>query len=69
MGYIRKSAKKAVVDGENKHPYMKGFVFWAQNRFWEDRDDMTEAGKEYFRDSLNRMSRVYQLPTVDQSLS
>ena len=44
MGYIRKSPKKAVVDGEDKHPYMKGYIFWRNCRFWEGREDMTEKG-------------------------
>lgn len=67
MSYIKKG-KKAVVDGENKHPYMKGYAEWVKLQFWEGREDMTEKGKEYFRESLNRMSKEYNLTKIDQSL-
>lgn len=69
MGYISRKKHKDMVGGENKHPYLKGFIFWRNNMFWENRVDMTEKSKEYFRDSLNRMAKVYQLPTVDESLN
>jgi hypothetical protein len=67
MGYISKK-KKPVADGENVHPYMKGYIFWRNSQFWENRNDMTETGKEYFRESLNRMSKVYNLTKVDDKL-
>lgn len=49
------------------HPYQKGYAFWSQNIFWEN-DSVTERGKQYFRDSLIRMSKAYNLTKVDQSL-
>jgi hypothetical protein len=34
--------------------YLKpGFFENPTNQFWENRNDMTEAGKEYFRECLN----------------
>lgn len=50
-----------------QQPYLKGYAFWKNNAFWET-DSMTEKSKQYFRDSLDRMSKVYNLTKVDQSL-
>lgn len=85
MSYIRKSPKKAVVDGEDKHPYMKGYATWRTLQFWHkpvihsidgtglmvtcDSREITQSGKDYLNDSLNRMSKVYNLTKVDQSFN
>ncbi len=83
MGYIRKSAKKAVIDGEDRHFYMKGYATWRNLAFWNNQvivsidkgkviygesQSITQRGKDYFNDSLDRMSKVYNLTKVDQSL-
>lgn len=49
------------------HPYQRGYAFWKTAIFWET-DSMTEKGKEYFRASLDKMSKAYNLTKVDQSL-
>jgi len=60
--------RSLTVGSEQRHPYTKGYAFWSHNVFWEV-DSMTEKGKQYFRDSLDKMSKVYNLTKVDQSLS
>jgi len=60
--------RSLTVGSEQRHPYLKGYAFWRTAVFWET-DSMTEKGKQYFRDSLDKMSKVYNLTKVDQSLS
>jgi len=60
--------RSTTVGSEQRHPYTRGYSFWKDNAFWEN-DSVTEKGKEYFRASLDKMSKVYNLTKVDQSLS
>jgi len=64
MGY---NSKKSKHNTGTLHPYQRGYAFWKTAIFWET-DSMTEKGKQYFRDSLDRMSKVHNLTKVDQSL-
>lgn len=56
------------VGSDTVHPYLCGYAKWKDLQFWEVRDDMTEKGKDYFRASLNKMAKAYNLTKVDQSL-
>lgn len=49
---IKPIQKSSSNDGT--HPYLLGFNFWKKNQFWNT-NSITEKGREYFNDSLNRM--------------
>ncbi len=36
-----------------RHPYMRGYEFWKENRFWETIPGLTEAGRMYYENWLN----------------
>jgi len=82
-GYIRKSPKKEVVDGEDKNPYTKGYIEWRGLIFWRQQviqsidggkivmgesRNITNKGKEYFDASIHRLSQAHNLTKIDSEL-
>lgn len=49
-------AKINKTSSNNGHPYMRGYIFWNKNRFWNN-GSVTKKGVKYFNKSLEQMQQ------------
>lgn len=43
------------MSSEKRHPYMRGYAFWSQNRFWDSMKTLSPSGRLYYDVWLNNM--------------
>ncbi len=45
------------MSSEKRHPYMRGYVFWSNIRFWNNMPALSESGKAYYEEWLAELKR------------
>lgn len=54
---------------DEKHPYMRGYVFWSKNRFWKSGLYSAKTQKEYDEWVENMRKTERSLTLVDASIT
>lgn len=51
------------MSSSRRHPYMRGYAFWNQNKFWKTIPNLSPAGRQYYEnwlDSLKQNDKLLQ---------